>query len=53
MIEGRDLSRLASEQARGVWRSVDRMIETSRATDAGRAVLSETESIEVLDKFVD
>jgi len=53
MIEGRNLQRLAREQAPGVWRSVDRMIETSRATDAGRTVLSETESVDVLDKFVE
>ena len=53
MIEGRNLQRLAREQAPGVWRSVDRMIETSRATDAGRSVLSETQSVDVLDKFVE
>ena len=41
MIEGRDLSSLAREQAPGVWRSVDRMIETNRATEAGLSVLSE------------
>ena len=53
IIEGRDLPRLASEQAPGVWRSVDRMIETSRATEAGRSVLLETQSIDALDKFVE
>ena len=53
MIEGRNLTRLAREQAPGVWRSVDRMIETSRATDAGRSVLSEIESVDALDKFVE
>jgi len=53
MIDGRDLTRLAGERASGVWRSVDRMIETSRATEAGRNVLSETQSVEALDKFVE
>jgi hypothetical protein len=52
-IEGRDLQGLAREQAHGVWRSVDRMIETSRATEAGRSVLSETQSVDLLDKFVE
>ena len=53
MIDGRDLPRLAQKQARGVWRSFDGMIETSRATDAGRSVLLETQSSDALDKFVD
>jgi len=52
-IEGRDLEGLARMQARGVWRSVDQMIETSRATDAGRSVLSEMQAVDLSDKFVE
>jgi len=52
-IEGRDLEGMARMRARGVWRSVDQMIETSRATDAGRDVLWEVQSVDLLDKFVE
>ncbi len=52
-IDGQDLPVLARRQARGVWRSVDGMIETTRATDAGRRVLSELRAVELHDNFVE
>lgn len=52
-LEGEDLRALASRQARGVWPSVDGMIETARAFDAGRAVLYESKAIDMSDKFVE
>ncbi len=52
-LDGQDLPVLARRQARGVWRSVDGMIETTRATDAGRRVLAELRVIELHDNFVE
>lgn len=52
-LDGQDLPVLARRQARGVWRSVDGMIETTRATDAGRRVLGELRTIDVHDNFVE
>lgn len=52
-IEGRGLPRMARKQARGVWRSVDGMIETSRATDAGRRVMSEMLPLDSSDNSVE
>ncbi len=52
-IDGEDLPVLARRQARGVWRSVDGMIETTRATDTGRRVLGELRAIDVRDNFVE
>ena len=52
-IEGQGLSSLAQEQAPGVWQSVDRMLETSRATDAGRRVASEMRFDDQSDKSVE
>ena len=53
MMDGLNLTGLARRSKAGVWRSVDGMVETARATEAGRAVLLETREIEVPDKFVE
>lgn len=52
-MDGEDLSVQAGRQATGVWHSAQGMIETQRALDAGRAVLMETKTIELPDKFVE
>ena len=53
MIEGNNLQAWLATPGPGVWNSVDRMIETKRAMDAGRDVLSETQSVDASDKFVE
>jgi len=52
-LEGQGLSRLAREEVPGVWQSVDRMIETNRATIAGRRVASEMRPDDQSDKSVE
>jgi hypothetical protein len=53
LLDGSNLPHLARTEAKGVWQSVDGMIETSRATEAGRSVLDETRGVDASDKFVE
>jgi hypothetical protein len=53
VIEGKDLQAMARHSKPGVWNSVDGMIETRRATEAGREVLFETNSPDASDKYVE
>jgi hypothetical protein len=53
VIEGKDLRAMARGSKPGVWNSVDGMIETERATVAGRGVLYETQTVDASDKFVE
>ncbi len=52
-IDGDNLPVLARRQSKGVWRSVDGMIETERATAAGRRVLLELRAVELHDNSVE
>lgn len=53
VLDGVKLPDLARASKRGVWQSLDGMIETERATHAGRTVLYETRVVEVSDKYVE
>jgi hypothetical protein len=53
MLDGEQLVAQARRPTAEVWQSGDGMIETSRATDAGRAVLIEMRLLEPPDKFVE
>jgi hypothetical protein len=53
VVEGNRLQALARQSKRGVWNSVEGMIETQRATEAGRNVLIETTTVEISDKSVE
>ena len=53
VVEGKNLQAMARSSKPGVWNSVDGMIETERATAAGRDVLFETQTTDVSDKFVE
>jgi hypothetical protein len=53
MMEGLNLPGMAKRSSPGVWRSVDGMLETARATEIGRTILFETRLVDVSDKFVE
>jgi hypothetical protein len=53
MLDGNNLSRLVRQEKGGVWQSMDGMLETQRAIDAGRDVLFEVRSVDLSDKFVE
>jgi hypothetical protein len=53
MLDGEQLAAQARRATAAVWQSGDGMIETSRATAAGRAVLIEMRLLDTSDKFVE
>ena len=53
VVEGNNLQAMARHARPGVWNSVEGMIETKRAIEAGRDVRFETTTVDASDKFVE